>query len=133
MPSGLVVINFNVFKNVLSHRFPIHDWLRFNELLKRTQIWQSELNDKLSQEQQQGEVLKELAQRDRLTGLANRLHFEQLIQHMVQHSVQHNSLSALVFIDLDNFKFVNDNFGHDAGDAVLVEISRRLASVISTV
>lgn len=104
--------------------------LRFNELLKRTQIWQSELNDKLSQEQQQGEVLKELAQRDRLTGLANRLYFEQLIQHMVQHSVQHNSLSALVFIDLDNFKFVNDNFGHDAGDAVLVEISRRVASVI---
>ena len=104
--------------------------LRFNELLKRTQIWQSELNDKLSLEQQQGEVLKELAQRDSLTGLANRHHFEQLIQQMVQHSVQNNSLSALVFIDLDNFKFVNDNFGHDAGDVVLIEISRRISGVI---
>ena len=104
--------------------------LRFNELLKRTQIWQSELNAKLSQEQQQGEVLKELAQRDSLTGLANRHHFEQLIQQMVQHSVQTNSLAALVYIDLDNFKFVNDNFGHDAGDAVLIEIARRISSVI---
>ncbi|MDP5150520.1 sensor domain-containing diguanylate cyclase [Rheinheimera baltica] len=104
--------------------------LRFNELLKRTQIWQSELNDKLSQEQQHGEALKELAQRDSLTGLANRHYFEQLIQQMVQHSVQTNSLSALVFIDLDNFKFVNDNFGHDAGDAVLIEIARRISGVI---
>lgn len=104
--------------------------LRFNELLKRTQIWQSELNDKLNQEQQQGEALKELAQRDSLTGLANRLHFEQLIQQMVLNSLQTNSLCALVFIDLDNFKFVNDNFGHDAGDAVLIEVARRISEAI---
>jgi diguanylate cyclase len=104
--------------------------LRFNELLKRTEIWQSELSDKLNQQQQQGEALKELAHRDSLTGLANRLHFEQLIQQMVLQSVQKNHLSALVFIDLDNFKFVNDNFGHDAGDAVLIEVARRISGII---
>lgn len=102
----------------------------FNELLKRAEIWQSELSVQLQQESQRGVELEHLALYDSLTGLPNRYYFGQLLHQMVTDSVKHRHKSALLFIDLDNFKYVNDNFGHDAGDAVLVEVSRRILAAI---
>lgn len=104
--------------------------LRFNELLKRAEIWQSELNSQLQQQAERGDELEILALTDSLTQLPNRLYFGQLLQNMVSSSAKSRQLSALMFIDLDNFKFVNDNYGHDAGDEVLIEISRRIQSCI---
>ncbi len=102
----------------------------FNELLKRAEIWQSELSVQLQQESERGAELEHLALYDSLTALPNRHYFGQLLHQMVSDSVQHGQKSALLFIDLDNFKYVNDNFGHDAGDAVLVEVSKRILAVI---
>jgi len=102
----------------------------FNELLKRAEIWQSELSDQLQQESQRGAELEHLALYDSLTTLPNRHYFGQLLHQMVTDSVKQGHKSALLFIDLDNFKYVNDNFGHDAGDAVLVEVSQRILAVI---
>lgn len=104
--------------------------LRFNELLKRAEIWQSELNSQLQQQAERGDELEILALTDSLTQLPNRLYFGQLLQNMVSNSANSQQMSALMFIDLDNFKFVNDNYGHDAGDEVLIEISRRIQSCI---
>lgn len=76
--------------------------------------------------QQQQEQIAHLALYDPLTGLANRsLLNEQLLRsiHRAQRTPQH---FALLFIDLDGFKAVNDTHGHDAGDALLSELGQRL-------
>lgn len=103
---------------------------RFNELLKRAEIWQTELSSQLQQQAERGDELEHLALKDSLTQLPNRHYFGQLLQQMVSNSSKYQQMSALMFIDLDNFKFVNDNYGHDAGDEVLIEISKRIQSAI---
>ncbi len=103
---------------------------RFNELLKRIEIWQTEMSHELENAQQTSEHLTQLALYDNLTGLPNRLYFKQLLSQMVSYSRQHNQLMALLFIDLDNFKFVNDNYGHEAGDALLILVSQRINEVL---
>lgn len=103
---------------------------RFNELLKRSEIWQGELKTQLQHANEQSEQLSHLALFDSLTGLANRHQFSQLLSQMTAHSCQHQQLLALLFIDLDNFKYVNDTYGHDAGDALLILVSQRLSGVL---
>lgn len=103
---------------------------RFNELLKRAEIWQSELKSQLQHANQVSEQMSQLALHDSLTGLANRHQFSQLLSQMVSHSCRHQQLSALLFIDLDNFKFVNDTYGHEAGDELLILVSQRLSATL---
>ena len=67
-----------------------------------------------------------LASHDPLTGLANRMQFNHSLKQSMNRSNRHHKMTALFFIDLDNFKPINDNLGHDAGDTVLREISLRL-------
>jgi len=75
------------------------------------------------------EKMNYLAFHDPLTQLANRrLMLEQLEKMMASH-IRHQLYGAILAIDLDQFKPINDAYGHDAGDAVLVEISKRLSSV----
>jgi diguanylate cyclase (GGDEF)-like protein len=63
--------------------------------------------------------LYESSTRDALTGAYNRLHFEERLRAEVAYAIRHKSQAALVIIDLDHFKRVNDTYGHPAGDAVL--------------
>jgi diguanylate cyclase (GGDEF)-like protein len=69
-----------------------------------------------------------LAQFDPLTGLANRSHMEQLAQRAFAAASQAGRPVALLFLDLDNFKDVNDALGHSVGDAVLAKLARRLSA-----
>lgn len=103
---------------------------RFNELLKRAEIWQEELSSELQQQAARGDELEHLAMKDSLTQLPNRHSFTELLNEMVLDSSKSNMMSALMFIDVDNFKFVNDNYGHDAGDEVLIEVSSRIQAAI---
>ena len=70
--------------------------------------------------------LAKLAHFDSLTGLYNRSLFNELLIKAIQHSERSGQKFALVTIDLDNFKFINDNYGHPAGDQLLTKIARRL-------
>ncbi|GAC14647.1 sensor domain-containing protein [Aliiglaciecola lipolytica] len=72
------------------------------------------------------ENLAQLAYRDSLTGLANRFLFSQLFDHEISQSQRQKKRFAVLFVDLDKFKQVNDNMGHDAGDAMLCAIAERL-------
>lgn len=103
---------------------------RFNQMLKRVEISQAELNQQLRQEQQAGQQFELLAHRDSLTQLPNRLFFQSALQRHMAASCQEVHLMALMFIDLDNFKTVNDRHGHDAGDAVLLEVAQRMTQVL---
>ncbi|MDV6251864.1 GGDEF domain-containing protein [Vibrio sp. EA2] len=78
------------------------------------------------------EGIEELAYFDQLTGLANRWSFETWARHKL-HDIDsscENSLTALIFLDLDNFKHINDNYGHDVGDHVLKTFASRLKDSI---
>jgi diguanylate cyclase (GGDEF)-like protein/PAS domain S-box-containing protein len=70
--------------------------------------------------------LHHLAHHDPLTGLANRTLLQEQLRHAIDDALRDATLGALAFLDLDNFKYINDNFGHDAGDTVLHAIADRL-------
>ncbi|MFL6241977.1 MAG: diguanylate cyclase [Acidimicrobiia bacterium] len=70
--------------------------------------------------------IEHLATRDGLTGLANRRLFEETLQREVARSHRRNAPLALVVLDVDHFKDVNDTVGHQAGDAVLREVARAM-------
>ena len=73
---------------------------------------------------------KELAHYDALTGLPNRLLFQDQLTRAIFRAKREQFSIALLFIDLDRFKIVNDEAGHDAGDSVLREAGRRLLTCI---
>jgi diguanylate cyclase (GGDEF)-like protein/PAS domain S-box-containing protein len=70
--------------------------------------------------------LQHLAHHDALTGLANRTLLQECLKAAIDAAVAHHKQGALAFLDLDNFKHINDTFGHEAGDAVLREVASRL-------
>ena len=72
--------------------------------------------------------LRQLANYDPLTGLLNKSIFNMLLKREVERVKEDNDSSALLFIDLDQFKHVNDNLGHAAGDRLLVQIAELLKS-----
>ncbi|ART79257.1 sensor domain-containing protein [Oceanisphaera avium] len=76
--------------------------------------------------QQQQEQIKRLALQDSLTGLANRVLLGEQLQRSISRAKRHASGFALLFIDLNGFKEVNDTHGHDAGDALLAGLAQRL-------
>ena len=70
--------------------------------------------------------IRQLAHFDFLTGLPNRTLFNQLLDHALRKAQRHARQLAILFIDLDGFKQINDRFGHDAGDHLLVTFTLRL-------
>ena len=83
--------------------------------------------DDISQQKQSAEVNLRLANYDSLTGLANRRYFKEVLTECIRNRAAERSILAVLFIDLDGFKQVNDNYGHEAGDRLLV----KMASIIS--
>jgi len=67
-----------------------------------------------------------MAQKDFLSGLANRRYFFQLMQSYMDESKVHHEPFAVGLIDIDHFKQINDTFGHEAGDSVIVMLSEQL-------
>lgn len=92
----------------------------FNSLLDEMEAWQLSL-------QAHNALLLRTALHDPLTGLANRAAFRNAITTLMKDEVA-QSCSALLFLDGDNFKYINDNWGHAVGDGVLIEVAKRLTA-----
>ena len=71
-----------------------------------------------------------LANHDTLTGLPNRRSFEQVLKRATEAARVKGSLVTLIYVDLDNFKTVNDTLGHASGDDLLVQVADRLQAVV---
>lgn len=76
------------------------------------------------------ERLRHMAYHDPLTGLANRNKLEQFISHMLASARRHQQEFALLFLDLDRLKTINDTIGHEAGDILLQIIAERLRNIV---
>ncbi|GBO51515.1 diguanylate cyclase/phosphodiesterasewith PAS/PAC sensor [Pseudanabaena sp. lw0831] len=81
-----------------------------------------------SQEKEKGAI--HIALHDPLTGLPNRLLLEQRLEHGLTQSRRYDRKLALMFIDLDKFKNINDSYGHAIGDRVLITVAKRLQAFI---
>jgi diguanylate cyclase (GGDEF)-like protein/PAS domain S-box-containing protein len=104
---------------VLEQAFPIDDedgrpWLIQGVIFDITQR-------KLAEEQ-----IAFLAYHDKLTGLPNRALFEELLESALARARRHDLGVGVLFLDLDNFKLVNDSLGHHAGDQLLIQLAERL-------
>ena len=84
----------------------------------------------VTRERQTAEQLLYLAERDSLTGLYNRHRFQEELARMLVDADRREVQGALLFFDLDEFKYVNDTFGHRAGDAMLIRVAGEVSTLI---
>jgi diguanylate cyclase (GGDEF)-like protein len=88
------------------------------------------LREEIAERKQMEEQVREMAFSDPLTGLPNRRMLVDRLEQAMVTACRHGHQDALLFIDLDNFKSINDTLGHDKGDAVLREIAARLTRCV---
>lgn len=82
------------------------------------------MQDRVDQLREEVKQAKHDATHDHLTGLANRAHFREATEQYMR--LHPESLVGFIFVDLDNFKRINDNYGHHVGDDLLIQMSQRL-------
>ncbi|MGE8061739.1 diguanylate cyclase domain-containing protein [Pseudomonas sp. NPDC089547] len=91
----------------------------FNALLDELEVWQSHL-------QNENQTLAHQASHDSLTGLPNRAFFEGRLSRSVRNAARQQEHLALLFLDSDHFKQINDTLGHAVGDEVLISVADRV-------
>jgi two-component system cell cycle response regulator len=112
-----------------------HDYLRTPpepaELLARVgaATRMKQLQDEL---RQRAIELEQVSRTDHLTGLANRRHVEEQLRSVLASALRHDHPAAVLVIDVDHFKSINDQRGHAAGDQVLIQIASTLAAAVRT-
>jgi len=84
----------------------------------------------ITQHKAANEQIHRLAFYDPLTGLPNRRLLQDRLQQALEYSARHQGQGAILFIDLDNFKILNDTRGHDTGDLLLIEVAKRLQDCV---
>lgn len=90
----------------------------------------AKLKEEIAERKKAEKLLEEMANHDNLTGLPNRKLFYSQLNNSLQLAKDNNFSLAILFIDLDGFKIINDTLGHDSGDIVLKIVSKRLLSAV---
>ncbi|MFO7831435.1 MAG: bacteriohemerythrin [Desulfuromonadaceae bacterium] len=106
--------------------------VRSKELKELNATLESQVAQRTQELLKANETLTYLASTDVLTGLANRRRAMHVLQELWQESEQENKPLALLMLDADGFKQINDQYGHDAGDEVLRELARNLEDRVRT-
>jgi diguanylate cyclase (GGDEF)-like protein len=106
---------------------------RTEELQKTNIQLQEEITERKSVQRElvvHKEHLVRLAHYDNLTTLPNRVFFNEILNKAINHAKRHQKILAILFIDLDRFKTINDALGHPIGDLVLKEMGKRFSTVL---
>lgn len=108
-------------------------WLRITGRLERRDgqpFRITGLTRDITAEREAGERIEQLAHYDTLTGLPNRFQFRELAAAAITQARRDGSGLALLFLDLDRFKYVNDTLGHEAGDQLLLDVAGRIRAAV---
>ncbi|MCD9085289.1 diguanylate cyclase [Stenotrophomonas sp. SY1] len=124
LEATILLSKVQVFLELYRHRVALRDAL--SELSERNRQLEIEVEQRKQMEQE----MRHLAMHDMLTGLPNRALFMDRLQSAHHRASRHGGMFALVYVDVDRFKDVNDTWGHGAGDALLVELAARLCSTL---
>lgn len=89
---------------------------------------QNSVRETLLRLNRQLEEVLEAAQRDAVTGLYNRAHFDSVLAHRIDHANRRTDTLTVALIDIDDFKGINDRYGHGVGDIALRQVGRTLAA-----
>ncbi|MBU0594226.1 MAG: diguanylate cyclase [Gammaproteobacteria bacterium] len=109
---------------------PVHSRDELGLLARSIGQMQEDILAHLNDLEQRNDEMEHRAQHDALTGAPNRVMFHELLQFSIGNARRNGSQLAVLFIDLDHFKEVNDTYGHAAGDAILIEVARRLKTAV---
>jgi diguanylate cyclase (GGDEF)-like protein/PAS domain S-box-containing protein len=130
-------------KSTLASNEPVE--IRYTLDISGKQIWfaakLSKLNEDsivlvardITESKQAEEKIRYLGQHDILTGLPNRALFEDRLAQTIALAETHEAIFALLFLDVDHFKKINDSFGHQHGDLFLKEVARRLTASVKSI
>jgi diguanylate cyclase (GGDEF)-like protein/PAS domain S-box-containing protein len=108
---------------VTQHAYPVLD--REGSFIGHLWVYED-----VTQERRAAQQLMTLAERDSLTGLFNRHRFQEVLARAVDEAYRAGNACALLFFDLDEFKAINDHFGHGAGDALLTRVANEVSRVV---
>ncbi|MDJ0880532.1 MAG: diguanylate cyclase [Gammaproteobacteria bacterium] len=107
--------------------------LRHRELIALNASLQQQIDDATSQLSQSNEFLKDLTVTDALTGINNRRAFEHSLNELMTRAHRYQQSFSMLIFDIDDFKKLNDTYGHDMGDRVLQEIVDRIKNTVRDV
>lgn len=126
-PYGVLLLEKN---EVFAHSIPDAMLSVFNKLAKHYQfcLQHKELKDQINSIQDIRNTYEKQAKQDPLTNLPNRREFRYALFQEINKSQRYKVYGALLYIDLDNFKNINDSLGHSVGDILLTQIAERLKS-----
>lgn len=131
-----VAAEFNAMLDTLQNsqdRLEHHVLERTEELQQANKKLQDEIADRKTVEKElteHKEHLVKLAHYDNLTTLPNRIFFNEIFSKALSHATRNKKALAVLFIDIDRFKNINDALGHETGDQVLKEIAMRLSGIL---
>ncbi|MCK5543910.1 MAG: EAL domain-containing protein [Desulfobulbaceae bacterium] len=108
-----------------NHIYPVRD---SNNIVTRLAVFTSDITKRRRAEK----LLERMAKHDQLTGLANRMMFSDFQAKAMARAKRYHRTTAVLFLDLDHFKKINDNMGHDAGDKLLKSVTKRVSRCVRT-
>ncbi len=120
----------NVAHGLPSGALPVERDDEIGTLARSFEQMHQQINQNLSQLQNNQQALEHMALHDVLTGLPNRRLFVSQLEQAMIHARRYGGEVSVLFIDLDDFKDINDRFGHDTGDLVLKAVAQRLQAMM---
>ncbi len=126
----LTLLFFIIFILLLAFSYYLYSQ-KYKTFIKDLNIkLENDVIEKTKKLQDQSDKLTYIANHDSLTGLPNRLLFLDRLEQAIRHAKRYKTNVSILFLDLDRFKEVNDTYGHDIGDKLLQEVSKKLSACV---